>query len=151
MWPRPLRLCRLWLGGGWLCVDFYEKSFKSRLLPKYWLRPFTKRMDKQRLFGSVKTTVPVLLPISRALGRIPVVGKLLKRQVPVANYQGIYPLTETQLQEWALLDTFDWLSPTYDNPQTTETVRRWMEQAGLMDIETLRVNLLVVRGRKSLS
>ena len=31
---------------GEFCVDFYEKSWKSTLLPKYWLRPFTKRIPK---------------------------------------------------------------------------------------------------------
>ncbi len=28
--------------GGRLCVDFYERSWKSWLWPKYWLRPITK-------------------------------------------------------------------------------------------------------------
>ncbi|PNK04472.1 SAM-dependent methyltransferase, partial [Cylindrospermopsis raciborskii S10] len=91
-------------GGGRICVDYYEKSFKTWLLPKTWLRPITKRMDKQRLLSLVKAVMPVLLPVSRSLGRIPTIGKLLKRIVPVANYDGIYPLSETQLREWAILD-----------------------------------------------
>ncbi|PNK05571.1 SAM-dependent methyltransferase, partial [Cylindrospermopsis raciborskii S07] len=41
-------------GGGRICVDYYEKSFKTWLLPKTWLRPITKRMDKQRLLSLVK-------------------------------------------------------------------------------------------------
>lgn len=135
-------------GGGQLCVDYYEKSFKSRLLPKYWLRPLTKRMDKQRLFSLVQRAVPVLLPISRILGRIPVAGKLLRRAIPVANYEGILPLTETQLREWAILDTFDWLSPAYDHPQTATTARQLVEQAGLRDIEVLKAGHLVARARK---
>jgi SAM-dependent methyltransferase len=136
-------------GMGRLCVDYYEKSFKSRLLPKYWLRPFTKRMGKQRLFGLVSIAVPVLLPISCALGRMPGVGRLLKRLVPVANYDGLLPLTATQLREWALLDTFDWFSPAYDSPQTADTARCWLEQAGLQDIEVLKAGHLVSRGRKA--
>jgi len=135
-------------GGGALCVDYYEKSFKSRLLPKYWLRPFTKGMEKDRLFAIVKAAIPVLLPLSRALGRIPGVGFLLKRLVPVANYDGIYPLSENQLREWALLDTFDMLSPAYDSPQTAGVVHGLFEKAGMQDIEVLRVGHLVVRGRK---
>lgn len=134
--------------GGGICVDYYEKSFKSLLLPKYWLRPLTKRMDKQRLFSLVKRSAPVLLPISCAMGRIPLAGKFLRRLVPIANYQGILPLTETQLDEWAMLDTFDWLSPAYDNPQTEQTARIWLEQAGLRDVEVLKVGHLVGRGRK---
>lgn len=76
------------------------------------------------------------------------IGKFLKRLVPVADYAGMQPLSETQLSEWALLDTFDWFSPAYDNPQTAATARRWMEQAGLMDIEVVQAGHLVTRGRK---
>jgi len=105
-------------------------------------------MDKQRLFRVVSASVPVLLPISRALGQVPIAGKLLKRLVPVANYDGILPLNQAQLQEWAVLDTFDWLSPAFDHPQTAETARNWFEQAGLQDIEVLKAEHLVGRGRK---
>jgi 2-polyprenyl-3-methyl-5-hydroxy-6-metoxy-1,4-benzoquinol methylase len=137
-------------GGGRLCVDYYEKSFKSRLLPKYWLRPFTKGMPKQKLFSLLETIVPILLPVSRTLGRIPVLGKLLKRTIPVANYDGLLPLTDKQLREWALLDTFDWLSPAYDNPQTNGSARTYMEQAKMEQIEVLKAGHLVARGRKPL-
>jgi SAM-dependent methyltransferase len=137
--------------GGRLCVDYYEKSFKSLLLPKYWLRPFTKGMEKQKLFSRLEKIVPILLPISRMLGRIPVVGKHLKRTIPVANYEGMYPLTEKQLREWALLDTFDWLSPTYDNPQTNRSARLYMESANMEEVEVLKAGHLVARGKKALS
>ena len=39
---------------------------------------------------------------------------------PVANYEGMYGLDDRQLREWAVLDTFDMLSPQYDQPQTPE-------------------------------
>lgn len=111
----------------------------------------TKRMDKQRLFSLVKSLVPVLLQISRTIGKLPLIGKLLKRIIPVANYEGIYPLTETQLKEWAFLDTFDWLSPAYDNPQTAATVQLWLEQAELNDIQIDKAGHLVGRGSKQLT
>jgi SAM-dependent methyltransferase len=135
-------------GGGRLCVDYYEKSLKSLLLPKYWLRPFTKGMPKNKLFTLLERLVPLLLPVSRMLGRIPLVGKLLKRTIPVANYDGLLPLTEKQLREWALLDTFDWLSPAYDHPQTINSARSYMEQASMKEIEVLRAGHLVARGSK---
>lgn len=131
---------------GQLCVDFYEKSWKSMLLPKYWLRPMTKRMPKKRLFAILQSTVPKLLPVSQLLGRVPVLGGWLKRLVPVANYGGILPLSEQQHLEWSLLDTFDWLSPQFDNPQTAMTVRQWLEKAGLEEIEVLKAGHLVGRG-----
>jgi SAM-dependent methyltransferase len=134
--------------GGQLCVDYYEKSLKSRLLPKYWLRPITKRLPKPTLFAGLERLVPGLLRVSRAVGRTPLAGGLLQRLVPVANYDGILPLNETQLREWALLDTFDWLAPAYDHPQTAVTARRWFEQAGLSDVEILKAGHLVARGVK---
>ena len=132
--------------GGELCVDFYEKSWKSAMLPKYWLRPLTKRLPKHRLFKMLEVLVPKLLPISALFGHVPLVGRHLKRLVPVANYIGDLPLDDRQQLEWSLLDTFDWLSPEYDNPQTTSTVREWLRNAGMERIEVLKAGHLVGRG-----
>lgn len=134
--------------GGQICVDFYEKSWKSSLLPKYWLRPVTKRMSEIRLFSILEYLVPKLLPVSVLLGNIPILGGQLKRLVPVANYVGVLPLNERQQLEWSLLDTFDWLSPEYDNPQKPATVKRWLEEAGMEDIEVLKAGHLVGRGTR---
>lgn len=132
--------------GGRLCVDFYEKSWKSAFLPKYWLRPFTKRLPKPLLFSALETVVPAGLRVSRFVGRVPLLGRYLTRVVPVANYDGILPLNEKQHLEWSLLDTFDWLAPEYDHPQTAKTVRGWLEHSGFKDIQVLRAGHLVGRG-----
>jgi hypothetical protein len=131
--------------GGRLCVDFYQKSWKSALLPKYWLRPITKRISKPRLFAVLQTVVPTLLPVSRLFAKVPAIGGQLKRIVPVANYVGELPLDERQQLEWSLLDTFDWLAPEFDNPQTPETIRRWLQDAGMERIEVLKAGHLVGR------
>lgn len=136
------------VGGGQLCVDYYEKTIKSCLLPKYWLRPFTKHLPKHQLFTLLHQLVPFLLSMSRTIGCVPLVGRFLRRLIPVANYEGILPLSEKQLTEWALLDTFDWLSPTYDNPQTLWAATAYLENAKLDEIEVLRAGHLVARGRK---
>lgn len=134
--------------GGRLCVDFYGRRFGTLLHSKYLLRPITKRMSKARLVRALERTVPVMLPISRALGSIPLLGIMLKRLVPVANYQGVYSLTPQQMKEWALLDTFDMLAPQYDQPQTARNVRTWLEDAGLSSIEVFPAGHLVARGIK---
>jgi SAM-dependent methyltransferase len=134
-------------GGGHLCVDIYQKSWKSVLLPKYWLRPITKRMPKVRLFAILERIVPEMLPLSQLLGRVPALGGGLKRLVPVANHIGILPLSESQHLEWSLLDTFDWLSPEFDYPQTPETIKHWLEGAALEQVEVLKAGHLVGRGR----
>ena len=102
-------------------------------MPKYWLRPLTKRISQPVLFAALGWLVPLMLPISRSLGRVPVAGLYLKRVVPVENYEGIHPLIESQLLEWALLDTFDMLAPAYDQPQTAAAVRRWLEQVAMRE------------------
>lgn len=134
--------------GGHLCVDYYEKSWKSIFHLKYWLRPLTKRMPKTALFSLLQKVVPSLLPLSRLLGGVPLFGSALKRMVPVVDYYAVLPLSTQQHQEWSLLDTFDWLSPQHDHPQTAATAQRWMEQAGMKDVEVLRAGHLVTRGKK---
>ena len=134
--------------GGHLCVDYYWKRIRTMLHAKYVLRPFTKRMPKERLFALLELRVPALLRISQSLRRVPLLGRILQRLVPVADYSGIYPLSADQLQEWALLDTFDMLGPEYDNPQTPKTVRQWFERAGFSGIEVFHGGHLVGRGFK---
>src|SRR5213078_2024511 len=108
----------------------------------------TTRMRKERLFWALSRLVPLLLPISRAAAAVPGIGRHLKRAVPVANYAGELPLDARQLGEWALLDTFDWLSPAYDQPQTASTLSAWFGRAGFEEIEVLKAGHLVGRGRK---
>jgi SAM-dependent methyltransferase len=131
--------------GGKLCVDFYEKSWKSALLPKYWLRPFTKRMSKPRLFALLQAWVPRLLPVSSSSASCPWSADNSRESCPSRNYVGSLPLDDRQQLEWSLLDTFDWLSPEFDNPQTAATVRDWLQRAGLERIEVLKAGHLVGR------
>jgi 2-polyprenyl-3-methyl-5-hydroxy-6-metoxy-1,4-benzoquinol methylase len=131
---------------GVLCVDFYEDSFKSKLLPKFWLRPITKRLNKKFLFNLLHNVTPFLLKLSILISRVPLIGNLLKRTIPVANYKGILPLNNKQLFEWALLDTFDWLSPEFDNPQKGKTIQKWFEEDNFENIHIFYADHLVGRG-----
>lgn len=137
--------------GGKLCVDYYWKRIRTMLNPKYALRPVTKRISQQYLFALLEKSVPSLLKTSQTLGRVPLIGWGLKRFVPVVDYTGIYPLNSQQLQEWALLDTFDMLAPAFDNPQTPRTVKSWFESIGFNAIEVFHEGHLVARGLKPAS
>lgn len=132
--------------GGLLVVDSYLWSLRSLCHPRFLLRIFTKRMRADRLFSLIQSFAPSLLMLSRLVGKIPVVGHYLKRLIPVANYEGAYPLTDRQLVEWATLDTFDWLSPRYDQPQTPATLKQWFEESGLVDSEVFLADHLTGRG-----
>jgi SAM-dependent methyltransferase len=134
--------------GGRIAIDVYPATPLNLLWPKYWLRPLTKRMPEALLYNVVQRTVPWLLPVSRAIGRIPRAGRKLRYAVPVVNYEGVLPLSEDQIKEWAVLDTFDMLSPVHDHPQSVQTVRQWFEDAKLADIDVLRRGLVWGRARK---
>jgi SAM-dependent methyltransferase len=135
--------------GGRLCVDFYGLRFGTFFHAKYALRPITKHMTQQKLLRVLETTVPVMLSVSQAIGAIPVLGRFLKRMIPVTYYSGIYSLSRQQLKEWALLDTFDMLAPEYDKPQSIARVRRWFAAAELANVEVFRAGHLVGRGSRA--
>jgi SAM-dependent methyltransferase len=123
--------------GGTLAYWIYEKKLMSMLMPKYPLRLVGTRIPAGRLFTLLEKWVPLLLRTSNLVGRFPLAGPYLRKLVPVANYTGALPLTALQIEEWALLDTFDWLAPAYDQPQTYSTVRRWLEEAGCRNIQRI--------------
>jgi hypothetical protein len=77
-----------------------------------------------------------------------VIGRKLRYVVPVANYRGVQPLTDDQLREIAILDTFDMFAPTHDHPQTAKTLQRWFCETGLLDVEVFRDGQLVGRATK---
>jgi len=132
--------------GGGVTIDLYQRSWRNLLTPKYWLRPITTRMKQERLFAAVERSVPALLAVSNVVGRIPGIGRYARRFVPVANYRGVLPLDDRQLREWAVLDTFDWFGPRFDQPQDAPTLRQWLEEAGLQQIDVQRLDHLTGRG-----
>ena len=134
--------------GGRIAVDLYPRIALNAVWPKYWLRPWTKRLPAEQLFAFVSRMVDVLWPVSLALGRVPHVGRKLRHALPIANYEGLLPLTPAQLKEWAVLDTFDMLAPAHDHPQTVETLQEWFQEAQFREVEIFRRGLVVGRGRQ---
>jgi SAM-dependent methyltransferase len=134
--------------GGMLVVDSYHRGLGDLLHPKRWLRPLTTRLPDQRLFTFIEQWAPRLRRMSTAAGRVPIVGRALRRLIPVANYEGTYPLSPEQLDEWAVLDTFDWFAPRYDQPQTAATLRRLFVECGCEDVTVFHAGHLTARGRR---
>ena len=128
---------------GKLCADFYWRRLRTMLHIKYLLRPITSRMPQEKLFLLLERHILRLLRTSLFASRVPGFGRFLKRLVPCADYTGIYDLTPKQLEEWALLDTFDMRAPKYDHPQTAQTIRGWFTHAGLKDADVFHVGHLV--------
>ncbi len=140
---KPLRV------GGKLALDFYPRLALNVLWPKYWLRPFTRRMRPERLFAIVRWLVPKLLPVARALAAVPLLGRRLRYLVPIMMYYRVFPLTNEAHREWAILDTFDMFAPRHDHPQTPESVRTWLTEAGLSDVAAAREGLVVGRATRT--
>jgi len=123
--------------GGSLVIDVYRKygGLKGFFKTKYWVRPFTRKIPPQKLYDFVQRYVKMMWEPIKPLNKIPYFGKRLIWALLIADYRGVYDLSERLLEEWAILDTFDMLSPTYDQPVTLKTVRGWFERAGLKQVE----------------
>jgi 2-polyprenyl-3-methyl-5-hydroxy-6-metoxy-1,4-benzoquinol methylase len=132
---------------GKICVDYYWKRPKTLLNSKYFFRPLTKKIPNEKLFKIIKFIFPFFYGISNLISLLPY-GIYLRRLLPISNYNGIYKLSNQQQYEWALLDTYDMLAPTYDNPQTKKDVIEWMKDSSMKKIECLHAGHLVVRGVK---
>jgi SAM-dependent methyltransferase len=130
-------LAKMVRSSGALVVDVYRKPspLKRLLTTKYWVRPLTRRMPAGALYRITAAYVSFMWPIVRIIDRIPRYGAKIVSQLLVADYRGVFPLPEHLLREWAILDTFDMLSPAYDDPQTLQVVREWFSEAGFTDTE----------------
>ncbi len=122
--------------GGSIAADVYRRApYIDRWSAKTLWRPLTRRLPRSTLRRIVEWYVPKWLPLDTRLARVPKLGRFLTAVVPCWNYTGLLPLDREELTTWAVLDTFDALSPRYDEPQTLETVRTWVEEAGLTDAD----------------
>jgi hypothetical protein len=110
--------------GGEIAVWVYRK----RLIPQptYWVRPFTAGMQEPSATKFIEWYVPRALMVSGALGSVPMVGRFLRRLVPVADYRDRLQLTPEQHREWAVMDTHDGLITRHTFPQRWRDLQRWM-------------------------
>ena len=130
------QLVRYVKAGGYLAVDVYDRQPPlSRFWSKYLWRPITTQMPPRLLRRLIEFYVPLWLPVDDFFSRIPKLRRLVPGVVPCWNYRGLFPLTEQQRREWAILDTYDALGARYDFPQTIESVRTWFANAGLVEVD----------------
>lgn len=122
--------------GGSLVADVYKKPrwYKAWFYTKYWVRPLLRGLEPVRLYAMVERYVCAMWPLARIISKIPL-GRQINWWLLIADYRGVYQLSEDQLKQWAILDTFDMLAPAYDSPQTLETFRSWFAESGLEDID----------------
>jgi SAM-dependent methyltransferase len=126
-----MELTRYVKPGGAISVDIYRKRFipAAWTTPKYIWRPFTTRMDKEKLLKLIQWYIPKYIGFDTLIRRIPKIGIVLTGLIPIPcwNYVKSGYTREERIQH-AIMDTFDALSPVYDKPATTRQLRQWLEQ-----------------------
>lgn len=122
--------------GGSIVVDIYDKSpWNKRIFnTRYWVRPVTKRMPSELLYALVTIYVNIMWPFVKLFHHLPY-GTKINHKLLVAEHLSYKKLSPEMQKEWAILDTFDWLSPTYELPQTKETMEKWCKKMPLKNIE----------------
>jgi uncharacterized protein YbaR (Trm112 family) len=116
---------------GEITVTIYPRKPWTRLFSKYWFRPITKRMKKETLLNGIRAMMPVAFPITDVLFRLPGLGKIFMFAIPIANYVNEKQLNREQRYSWAILDTFDMLSPYYDQPMTRAEASNALKEVGV--------------------
>lgn len=135
---RALRsLPRVLKKAGRIAVTIYERKPWTLLNGKYLIRPVTKRLNKKALLGVIRGLMPVAFPITEVAFRIPFAGRLFMFVLPVANYVNESELNWRQRYDWAVMDTFDMLSPQYDRPQARQEVEAILSDEGIVNLRRL--------------
>ena len=101
----------------------------SKITGKYLIRPFTRRMKQQRLYRLVEKNAGWMMKLGQGMNRVGL--HALTRFLPIPDL-AIMPkeLPPERYKEWVVLDTFDMLSPEYDNPKRISAVASMFERCG---------------------
>lgn len=112
--------------GGAVFVHSYARTWQQMVRWKYALRPLTRRMDPERLHRLISRAGPSLYRLTNAIHRLPYGRRFVYQFVPFLNYGGLPKLagmSDEQVLEYAIHDTFDALSPRFDQPISANKMR----------------------------
>lgn len=117
---------------GRFCFTIYGRKWSTPFFSKYLVRPVTKRLPQKFLLRLIEISMPVLFPITDLLFRLPLgLGKFFSFIIPVATYVDREKFTRSQRYEEAVLDTFDMLSPAFDQPMSVAELKTALAGAGI--------------------
>ncbi len=141
------RLVDMVKSGGYIYVDIYTKSLIHLLHWKYLLRPITKKITQKKLYNFISLVVPKLIPLSIFFTNF--LGRFGSRLVPIKQFHSLGLNPEIN-REWAILDTFDMYSPSYDNPASLNGVNQWLTELNCLEEIWVRYgdNGIVISARK---
>jgi hypothetical protein len=96
---------------------------------KYILRPLTKRLSREFLLSVIRINIRWCLGLFDFFVRFKL--GVFTRFIPIADVRN-FPdtLSTAERIEWAIMDTFDALSPKFDSPQRVASVVRMFAESG---------------------
>lgn len=124
-------IARAVTSGGRIAITAYERRRWTLLYSKYLARRLTTHVPDRVLLGTITVLMPILFPLTELLFRLPKIGRVFQFAIPVANYVHERQLSLRQRYRWAILDTFDMLSPRFDRPQLFSDLRRYLVTEGI--------------------
>ena len=122
-------LCENVKKNGYLIIDFYPyKGFWTKISAKYFLRPITKRLNPTLLLRIVNFYLDFFIFLSKVMIKFNL--SFLNRFFPIADIKNAIPevTNKERFREIILLDTFDMLSPKYDNPQKFDDLKKFISE-----------------------
>ena len=94
--------------------------------------PFHKETPKSILLNFIDRTSLVWFPITSLLFRLPrPLSQIFRFIIPIANYVEFSYGKKEDTRAEAILDTFDMLSPSYDNPIKKSETLKWVSDSGI--------------------
>jgi len=149
--PNPFAALRHLLSmvapGGHFAITIYAKRPWTKLYSKYWVRRMVCDLPDEKLLKIIEKIMPSAFPITDILFRVPVLGRLFRFLIPVANYVEKKDMSKEQRYEEAILDTFDMLSPQYDNPVSASRVIDILNEFKVSDYKILNKRPVNVVGQ----
>jgi SAM-dependent methyltransferase len=125
--------------GGEVVVDVYERETGFPSLKRI-VRPILTPLGTERIYRLLKFLIPPAFELKKALHRIPGIGPAIGKLIPIGPISHAPRLiyTDEELKRVKILSALDMYSPTYDQPQSVHAVRRWFDDAGLVEVELKR-------------
>jgi 2-polyprenyl-3-methyl-5-hydroxy-6-metoxy-1,4-benzoquinol methylase len=115
---------------GEIVVDFYQlRGWYTWIHAKYLFRLITPRIPPNLLLKLIRSNIGWLLMVFDTLCLLNL--GVLTRLLPIADLRGLPEgINREQRIEWAILDTFDALSPVYDKPQRISKIASYFRANG---------------------
>lgn len=116
---------------GAVFVHSYAKTFIQMARWKYVFRPVTKRMNPEKLYRLIQNYAQPAFKVTNFFNQFKIGRAINHVFIPFLNYRNLEKfknLSDVEIIEYGIHDTFDALSPPYDHPISANTMRSIAEK-----------------------